>query len=171
MIYILFALLLICLSVMTHVIFCRGIKKQVLQVKAYVIIAIISLGVYAAGANAIGQGGFLDPHSLWGLPLKITAGVIFALMAPVYLIFYTSTLLMSPSKKILLTISRLGNPSYADIVHCMQEEDFIGTRIKDLCISGCVNHAQGSYTLSPSGQKIAAVLNIMQRILGRGMGG
>jgi len=171
MFYIVFVILLFIASVIIHVFFCRRTTRPGLQAKAYILIAIILIGVYVAGVYAIGKACILDGHSLWGLPLKITAGVIFALLVPVYLSFYVLTQLMSPSKKILLTISRRGNLSYADIVLCVQEEDFIGTRLSDLVTSGCVRQTEGRYTLSPSGQKIAAVLNIMQYVLGRGMGG
>jgi len=171
MFYVIFALLLYCVSVMIHIFFCRKTTKPGLQAKAYIIIAVILIGVYFAGVYTIGQGNFLDPHSLWGLPLKITSGVVFILLVPTYLMFYALTQLMSPSKKILLTIASQGNPSYADIMLGLQEEDFIGTRLNDLCACGCVSQIEGRYVLSLSGRKIAAFLNIMQHVLGREMGG
>jgi hypothetical protein len=171
MFYIVFALLLFISSVIIHISFCRRTNKPGLHARVYIIIAVIFIALYSTGVYAVGQGNFLDPHSFWGLPFKITAGVIFVLLAPLYVTFYTLTQMMSPSKKILLTVSHQGNPSFADIELSLQEEDFIGTRLSDLSLSGCIRQTKGRYTLSPSGQKIAMVLNIMQRILGRGIGG
>lgn len=171
MFYIVFALFLFIASVTVHIFFCRNNSKSGLHAKMFIFTAVIFLCIYTAGAYAAGQGSFLDHGSMWGIPLKITAGLIFALLVPIYLSFYVLTQLMSPSKKILLSLSRRGDLSYEDILLCVEEEDFIGTRLSDLCTSGCVRQAQGRYALSPSGQKLAAVLDIMQRILGRGVGG
>jgi len=171
MAYVFFALLLFCASVMVHIFFCRKTTRPGLQARAYIFIAMIFMGVYIAGVYAAGQGMLLDPHSLWGLPFKITSGVIFILLGPVYLMFYALTQLMSPSKKILMSIGRGGNLSRADILARIEEEDFIGTRLRDLCVSGCARHTKDRYILNPSGQKIATALTIMQRVLGRDMGG
>jgi len=171
MAYVLFAFLLFCVSVMTHVFFCRRASKSALQARAYILIAVFLMGVYIAGVYFADQASIFDPHSFWGLPFKITAGVIFLLLVPIYLSFYVLTQLMSPSKKILLTIARQGSLSYAGILASIEEEDFIGTRLRDLCSSGCVKKAGDRYQLSASGQKIAGVLNLMQGILGRDMGG
>jgi hypothetical protein len=171
MAYVLFALLLFCASVMAHIFFCRGTTRPGLQARAYIFIATIFMGVYIAGVYFVGQGKLLDPHCLWGLPFKITSGVIFILLGPAYLMFYALTQLMSPSKKILMSIGSRGSLSRADILARIEEEDFIGTRLSDLCVCGCARQTKGRYTLSPSGQRIAAALAIMQRVLGRDIGG
>lgn len=162
MLYVVFALGLFIASVIVHIGFCRRTTKAGLQAKAYVVIGFVFLSIYAGGVLAL-------PH--WGLPFKITAGVIFLLLVPVYLCFYVLTQLTSPSKKILLAISQRGELAHSDIVACVQKEDFITTRLKDLCASGCVTETAGRYTLSPEGKKIAVVLDIMQRVLGRDIGG
>ena len=171
MVYILFALFLFCLSVTAHIFFCRRNTRPGLYAKVYIIIALILIGVYAAGVYGLGKVSIPDGHSLWGLPFKITAGVIFILLVPIYLCFYTLTQLMSPSKKILLTIARRGELSYSEIVSCVEEEDFIGTRLSDLCACGCATFIDGRYRLTPQGQKIAMTLDIMQCVLGRDRGG
>jgi hypothetical protein len=171
MFYIAFALFLFVSSVLVHIFFCRKTTKPGLHAKAFGLTAIIFLVIYVVGVLVLQNSSILDPRTLWGLPFKITAGVIFVLLVPAYLIFYTSTQLMSPSKKILSTISHLGNPSYADIVLGIQEEDFIGTRLSDLCVSGCVIFVDDRYHLTSSGQRIAAILDMMQFVLGRDMGG
>ena len=169
MIYILFALLLFVGSVMAHIFFCRRRRNAGIQAKAYLYITAFFIAVYIIGAHFI--AGTVSPHSLWGSPLKITSGILFVLLIPFYLNFYTLTQLMSPSKKILICISRKGSASYEEILASIQEEDFIGTRLHDLITSGCVIETEGRYVLSPSGWGITTVLNRMQLILGRDIGG
>ena len=172
MAYVLFSLFLFCASVAAHIFFCRRASKPGLQAKTYILIFIFFAGVYVLGVFLAGQAQLLDPHSLWGLPFQITAGLISVLLAPVYVSFYALTQLMSPSKKILLSVSRHGSLSHQDILAAIEEEDFINTRLNDLIASGCVSRTGGGgYVLTPSGRNIAVVLNVMQRFLGRGMGG
>lgn len=171
MFYIVFVILLFIALVGAHIFFCRKTTKPGLQAKAFILMAMIFLGIYAVGVKTPLITSLLDPHSLWGFPFRITAGVIFVLLVPVYLIFYVLTQQMSPSKKILLTIAQRGEASLPDILASVEDEDFITNRLSDLCMSGCVRFAEGRYTLSALGQKIAVVLNIMQHILGRDIGG
>ena len=81
------------------------------------------------------------------------------------------TQLTSPSKKILSTIAQRGEASYDDILASVKKEDFINTRLNDLCASGCVTQSNDRYVLTSEGRKIAAILNMMQSILGRKLGG
>jgi len=171
MAYISFALFLFILSVIVHLFYCRNSIKSRLHTKSFILTSFFALGIYVLIVQSSPLTDKLDPHSLWGLPFKITAEVIFILMIPVYLIFYVLTQLNSPSKTILLRVSQRGQMSYADIVKCIQQEDFINTRLKDLNVSGCIKQADGHIELSLSGQRIAKALNIMQNILGRNIGG
>jgi len=43
--------------------------------------------------------------------------------------------------------------------------------LNDLCASGCVVESNGRYILTSEGQKIVAVIKMMQAILGRNAGG
>ncbi len=171
MFYIVFAVALFIASVITHIFFCRRVVKTGLHAKAFIFTAIIFFGVYALSVLALWHSPVLDPRSLWGLPFRITAGLIFLLLVPVYLCFYVLTQLTSPSKKILLSISQRGALSRADILAGIQEEHFIMTRLNDLCASGCVARTNDKHSLTSEGQKIAAILNLMQSILGRNVGG
>lgn len=171
MFYIIFVILLFIVSVIVHIFFCRKATKQGLHAKAFIFMSAISLGVYIMGVLASQYSVVMDPHSLWGLPFRITAGIIFILLVPIYLCFYVLTQLTSPSKKILLTILQAGELSYTDILVSVQKEDFIMTRINDLSASGCVKLVNGRYVLTSEGQKIAVILNFMQFILGRNVGG
>ena len=171
MFYIVWALLLFVASMAVHICYCRKTTKSGLQAKAFILTAFIFFGIYFVSVIALQYLNLLDPYSLWGLPFRITAGIIFILLIPIYLIFYVLTQLTSPSKKILLAISQRGSLSHRDIVACVQEENFITTRLKDLCTSGCVKQVDDRYILSGQGQKIAAFLNLMQLVLGRKVGG
>ncbi len=171
MFYIICAILLFIFSVTAHIFFCRKTAAPGLHAKAFVFMAIIFLGIYVTIVLSLQCGGMLDPHSLWGIPFKITAGIIFILLVPIYLCFYVLTQLMSPSQKILMAISCREGLSYTDIVHSVQKEDFINTRLSDLEKSGCVRKVEGRYVLSLSGRTIAGILDMMQGILGRDMGG
>jgi len=169
MLYIIIAGLLFITSVTTHILFCRKATRPGLQAKAFIFIALIALAVYALETTMMAS--VLDGRSLWSLPFKFTAGFIFVLLVPVYLSFYVLTQLTSPSQKILSTVAFLGSASYADIAASVKEEDFIMTRLNDLCASGCVQLIKGQYSLSASGRKIAWILRMMQIVLGRDIGG
>jgi hypothetical protein len=171
MFYIVFVILLFIASVMVHISYCRQTTKTGLQAKTFIFIAMTSLGIYLAGVATPLMASHLDPHSLWGMPFKITAGIIFILFIPIYLCFYVLTQLTSPSKKILLTVAQSTGASYNEIVSAIDKENFIITRLHDLCASGCVRQINGCYILTSEGQKIEGLLNIMQSILGRKVGG
>ena len=171
MFYIMCVTLLFLCSVVAHIFFCRHTKQAGLHAKAFIFIALFTLGVYILGAWAARNVIWLDPHSLWGAPFQITAGIIFILLIPIYLCFYVLTQLMSPSKKILMSIFQKGERSYTDILAAVEEEKFITTRLDDLCASRCVLQVNGRYFLTGEGQKIVFILNFMQMLLGRNAGG
>lgn len=171
MFYIVLSMLLFIASVIVHIFFCRKTTKSGLQARAFIFISVISMGIYMTGVLTVQHWGMFDPHSLWGFPFRITAGLILILLVPIYLCFYVLTQLTSPSKKILLAISQCGQLSRADILLSVQKEDFIMTRLNDLCTSGCVKQINGRYILTWEGRKIAVILNFMQSVLGRNAGG
>ncbi len=171
MAYIFLAFLFFALAVTAHISYCRKTTQSGLQAKAFIFIAMFCLGIYAWAAELVQQSSVFLAHPVWGLPFKITAGLIFILLVPIYLCFYVLTQLTSPSKKILESISRHGTLTHADILGHVEKENFINTRLSDLCASGCVMQNNGRYSLTSEGQKIAAILNMMQLILGRNVGG
>jgi len=171
MVYVFFALLLFAGSVLVHVLYCRKAPRNCLHLRAYYLIALSFFCVYCVGVLAILPGSYLRGAGVWGMPLQITAGVIFILLVPFYLTFYRHTQLVSPSQKVLSTLSRRGALSFKDIVAGVQEEDFIGTRLADLCTSGCVVNDHGSYRLTTLGKVIVGALVAIQVILGRDIGG
>ena len=171
MVYIFFVLFLFVASVTAHIYFCRNTHKPGLHAKAFIVTATIALGLYTLAVIMPITASLFDPRSLWGMPFKFTAGIVFILLVPIYLCFYVLTQLQSPSKIILLAVSQAGEASYDDIVSSVQAQDFIMTRLNDLCISGCVQEMNGRYVLTSEGRKIAGILDFMQLVLGRKAGG
>ena len=171
MFYFFFMLFLFFSSVALHVIYCRYSASEKLHAKVYVFIVFVLIIVYIVGVLFLQHWGWLKEHPLMSAPFQITSGIIFVLLVPFYLIFYTLTGFVSPSQKILLSIALHGGLSYADVLVCVQEEDFIGTRLADLCVSGCVVRKQERYVLSPTGNIMATVLRWVQRVTGREIGG
>ncbi len=171
MFFIFLVLLLFVGTVIIHILFCRNTSKQGLHAKLFVNMAFLALGIYVVLVLAWAYPATLDPHSLWGLPFKFTAGAIFVLLVPMYLCFYVLTQLTSPSKKILSVISQRGEAGYDEILASVKEEDFIASRLNDLCASGCVVQSKDRYIITAEGQKVAGILNTIQFILGRKVGG
>jgi len=101
MFYISLALLLFTVTVTAHILFCQKTRQQGLHARVFVLIALISLSIYTVLVVFYPYSILIDPHSLWGEPFKVTAGIIFILLVPIYLCFYVLTQLTSPSKKIL----------------------------------------------------------------------
>jgi hypothetical protein len=131
----------------------------------------VAWGVYTVVAAALPHSAVLNEHTVWGFPFKITAGLIFVLLVPMYLCFYALTELTSPSQKILNSLSRDKGLSFPEILNHVDKEDLVLSRLNDLCASGCVVQADGGYVLSAEGRSIAMVLDMMQAFLGREAGG
>ncbi len=104
------------------------------------------------------------------LAFVLTAVVIYVLLVPAYLVFYVSTELMSPSKKILQIIAA-GPCAYSDIFKALERENFIMLRLEELEHSGCLSRQKDRYCLTVSGQAIANMLGLYQLLLGREVGG
>ena len=158
-------------SVIAHVYYCRKTRQAGLHAKAFVGGSLVFLCVYVALVMGLSGWGIENPHSAWGAPLMITASLIYILLVPIYLCFYVLTQLTSPSKRILVAVSGQEGVSYNALLAQLQQEDFIATRLNDLLASGCVLLREGRYVLTPEGQKIAMVLQVMQALLGRDAGG
>lgn len=159
MITLLISLFFLGLAIMAHLVICRLSPNKALKAKLFVSIAIVGL------AAVIGLGvGF-------SLPLLLTSCLIYILLVPVYLIFYVSTELMSPSKRIMQVIGEQPGISYKALLQALEQERFITTRLEELVSSGCVSVREGKYSLTMSGQGIARFLDFYQLALGREVGG
>jgi hypothetical protein len=170
MIYLAAAITFFIISVIIHIRLCRSNVSNQLLAKAFCSIAMVNL-VVCAIAFAVLEKSFPYNGCLWFLPLMWTSLFMYVLLVPVYLVFYVSTELMSPTKKILLYIQTHGHASDEDLSKIFTDEDLIRPRLNDLVSTACVRNKDGLYSLLPAGQQISKALNCYQIILGRGMGG
>ena len=161
--HIVLALVFFIASVAIHIFYCRHVSMGALQAKAFVLIALFT------GVFALAVGFLFLPSSDHGL--ACTAIVLYILSIPAYLIFYVSTSLMSPSKKILQIIQSKGKAGYDQLLEEIRRENFIFYRLEDLVQSGCVRRSSQRLVLAPSGQGLARVLRLYQKVLGRWPGG
>ena len=160
--HLMIAFIFFVLSVVIHIVYCRRVSFAGLQAKAFILTAL------ANGAIMIICFLFLTPSDR-GLPY--TAVFLYVLATPVYLIFYVSTFLMSPSKNILRVVQEDRGATYEMILRALEKENFIFLRLGELQDSGCVGRSGERFVLTPSGRNIARVLKIYQKVLGQAPGG
>ena len=156
MVHIQSAFLFFVLSVVIHIFYCRRAPMGSLQAKAFILIA---------AANGVIMGVCFMFFKPTDMDLPCTAVLLYLLSIPAYLIFYVSTSLMSPSKKVLQSI-RLG-ARYNALLRALGEENFIALRLGELQDSGCVRRSGEKFILTPAGKSIARVLKVYQMLLGR----
>ena len=147
------------LAIAIHLIRCRLSPHKGLKAKLFVIIAMQLLCL------------FLIIALIFHLALIVTSVVIYLLLIPAYLIFYVSSELVSPSKRMLRVVEDKEGASYADMYKALERENLIMTRLEELVDSHCVVIHRENYQLSPSGALIARFLAFYQLLLGRKMGG
>ncbi len=112
-----------------------------------------------------------DVNSVWGVPLCVTATLIYILLIPTYLVFYFSTQQMSPSKKILLLLARGGPMSFQELLVHFSDDEFVMPRLKELIgVRWLIEHG-GWYVLTPMGTQMAKMYTLYQAIFGRTKGG
>ncbi len=150
------------LSVIIHVGYCRKVSFVGLQAKTFILTAL------ANGIVMIICFLFLTPSPM---DLPYTAVFLYVLAIPVYLIFYVSIFLMSPSKNILRIVQTAEGATYDMILGTLEQENFIPLRLGELQDSGCVGRSGEKFVLTPSGRNIVRVLKIYQKVLGQGPGG
>ena len=146
-------------SVFVHLFACRRSNDKSLKAKLFIMIAALHLAVFVVTAV------FMN------MPLIFAVSAIYVLLVPVYLVFYVSTELVSPSKIILWIAGSSGGAGYAGIFKALEKENMIMTRLEELEHSGCAVCVKGRYTLTGAGRGIARFLNYYQKILGRDVGG
>lgn len=153
------SLVFFALAVVLHLFLCRQSKVKNLKAKLFMILGLGNLALFIAVAVGC------------RMPLVLTASAVYVLLLPVYLVFYCSTELMSPSKKILQTVQAAGQADYEAILKALERENFIMLRLEELEQSGCISRQGERYMLTPAGQAVARGLACYQIFLGREMGG
>jgi hypothetical protein len=159
---------LIC--VLTHVAWCRLRRQKeglmpfaVLSVCFLVILFLVTRGTVDSSAGP----GF----NLWTLPLKGTAVILYLLWIPVYLIFYYSTLVESPSRTILNYIAHHPKCSYQDIVNHLENNHLLTSRLRTMEEFHTLVVEGRRYRLTAGGRMAARLLRVYQFIFGRPVGG
>ncbi|MBP6344278.1 MAG: hypothetical protein KA403_10095 [Candidatus Omnitrophica bacterium] len=158
-------------SVFIHLVICRKWSKGGLLLKHFFSIALLNLILLWAFFWMTGHYGRFDQSSVLGVRLYGTATLIYLLLIPTYLVFYFSTQQMSPSKKLLLLLSRNGSMSREELFGHFSDEEFILPRIKELAGIRCIVEHGGWYVLTPTGIQMAKVYVLYQAVLGRNKGG
>ncbi len=166
-------MLLVFVSViLVHIAWCRMRPRHQLGVVSFCWIALAGLVLYLTvgiPSGKVDTKGFL--FSVWSAPLKLSAVVMYFLLIPTYLIFYFSVRLESPSKAIIILAKKSGEASYDDFAQYVTDNRFLMTRLQDLLDHNCIRLENGIYRLTTHGAMIANLLNIYEKIFGRGMGG
>lgn len=152
------ALIVFLFVVVTHIIYARLKAKQVLFARAFLILSILGFVLLVI---------ILNVFSLPGLRLPITSLVLYLFLIPTYLIFYVSTLLVSPSKKIIQTLLAADGMTQDELLQSLNGEAMIEERLQDLCLSQCVCFNDGKYQLTPMGMKLFQWLIIYRFYTGR----
>ena len=127
-----------------------------LQAKAFIVIAL---------ANGLVMAVFFLFFKPSDMDLPRTALLLYVLSIPAYLIFYVSTSLMSPSKKILQTIR--GGATYEVLLRALGEENAVALRLGELQDSGCARRSGEKFMLTPAGKNIAHLLKVCRMVFGR----
>jgi hypothetical protein len=153
------AFLFFAADVIVHALYCRRQKRGELYAKFFIILSLMSFVLLAYFLSGISSD------------YKWCSILIFVLLVPVYLIFYVSTVLLSPSKKILQILESVPDADYELILSGLEKEDLISLRLKELADSGCVFVCEGRYQLTFAGQQTARVLKFCERMIGRPIGG
>ncbi len=151
------------LSVVVHILICRGRKTAELQVKLFCAIAL--------GFLLLCWVVFRAAWNVWRFSLPISSTVIYLLLIPVYLSFYVNTKFNSPSKMVMVLLRANGTMDYEELLRHFTNEEFVVSRLDDLVKSGCVEEKDGRYRLMTQGRWTAKILEVYQKVLGREMGG
>lgn len=158
-------------SVFIHLTVCRRRSSEGLLLKPFVAIAFGNLLVLWSSLWVLHAYLGPDAQSFWGVPLYGASTFIYILLIPTYLVFYFSTQQMSPSKKILLLLSKNGPMSFQELLRHFTDEEFVVPRIEELIgVRFLIEHS-GWYVLTPAGTRIAKVYGFYQTIFGREKGG
>jgi hypothetical protein len=146
-------------SVLIHLIFCRLDKNKALKTKLFIFIAMANLIAFLA------VGFYAD------LPLLLSCTAIFLMAIPGYLALYATTVLVSPSKRILQVAEMRDGATYEEIFKALEAENFIMTRLEELVQCGCASRVRDRYVLSVNGRAVAKFWQGYQKVCGRPQGG
>ncbi len=161
-----FVLLLI--TVLEHLIWCRLKRKETLNTFSFGIMAIINLTVYIASVvSAIGKNsGGISQH-----PFFVTSIIFNILMSGIFLAFYYGVNIDSPTRSTLQIVKKGGKVSEPDLLKHFEANNFVLSRLKALVDHSFAVCEGGRYRLTPPGIQVAKTLERYEKIFGRRKGG
>ena len=154
------SILFLILTVVTHAGWCRRCRASTAQIFSFALISSIWLGGYL----------FIFFKCPATEEFRYTALALYILSLPVYLIFYHSLYLYSPSRVILNNLRR-GACRWEELHAVIKEEEFIKPRLEELVKQKCVYYDGRFYKITYPGRLIAAGYRIYRWLLGRDKGG
>ncbi len=149
-----------------HLAICRASGKRCLYVREFLMLATIGLAL----CLGILCGG-LFPAISAAERLIVTSLLLYVLLIPTYLCFYVLTILMSPSKKVLMLLAAHGSLDRTALHQGLAAEAFIQTRVEDLLVSGMVENKKGRLVLTPQGRMYLNGVKLFGVLMGRPQGG
>lgn len=155
--------------VVTHLLWCRARGGHKLHFVAFGVISMAGLTGLCVilWASAAPDGAL----TVWTLPLPATAIVLYIFLLPFYQVFYYSTMIDSPSRRIISLLRQRGPMHYDDLRQEITNDRFIMTRLNPLIKHGFVRFDGREYFLKPRALLTCRLLILYQKILGRGIGG
>lgn len=158
------AVILFLLAATIHLLYCRQTTSKGLQAKVFLVIAL--------GVLMFMEGLFIFiPFDPWGPALPWTATTIYLLLIPAYLIFYVTTDLLSPSKKILKILQTQGKADDHQLLSAIRADNMIEGRLQELVVSNCAYKREGKFFLTAHGNKLLMIVKLYQWLCGRRMAG
>ena len=154
-------------AVLVHWVWCRTQRRDCLHIKSF-------LGIAAAGFLALVLRAAVPapvPERLDTVPLWFSALILYALLAPVYLIFYFGTQVESPSRLLTVLLRERGALTFEDMTRVIDNDRLIRPRLDDLLETGYIREVNGCLVLTPAGLRVARWLDLYQKLSGRGWGG
>lgn len=169
MLYLLLSAIVFVLTVALHLLWCRYKGTEELHLTSFVVMGLVSLLAYFVMAPVVVNVNRLSPF--WLLPLKNTAAVLYIFVLPFYLVFYYSTMIDSPSRRLIALIRAKGTLTYEELAGEITNERFIMTRLNPLVKYGYVHFDGKYYRLSPRAVGSCRIIVFYQKMLGRKIGG
>ncbi len=166
------AIILFLLAAILHLLYCRQTTAKGLQAKVFLVIV---LGVLMFMEVLF----IFIPFDPWGpaptlrsgQALPLTATTIYLLLIPAYLIFYVTTDLLSPSKKILKILQTQGKADYNQLLSAIKADNMIEGRLQELIVSSCAYKRGWKFFLTPHGNKLLMIVKLYRWLCGRSMAG
>lgn len=165
--YILISVSIYIVSVIVHVLIHRILRQRGIRTFKTVLVFLIGFIVntailfYLAGAPGC------------GLKLPLTAGVLFALLSSLYVIFYTSPYLgdESPATKVIAILGVKKKMNSLQIMGEFSDSQLIIKRLNDLKRDGLVEMKNNRYCCTDKGMKLVDLIDMYRKLLRWDRGG